>query len=78
MRFRLSIQANQIYLLLFSRSAIICAVFIVLFFWYTLFDTSGLIAVSRYLILNNVLSPLLVVYYGIKTAQLWKEESVYF
>lgn len=37
--------------------------FVVLFLWYLLFDASGLLAVPRYLVYNNVMLPVLLVYY---------------
>ncbi|HEY0257529.1 MAG TPA: hypothetical protein VGC39_08805, partial [Candidatus Methylacidiphilales bacterium] len=38
--------------------------FLVLALWYLLFDASGLFAVPRYLVFNNVMLPLLLVYYA--------------
>jgi hypothetical protein len=37
--------------------------FFVVFFWYVLFSASGLQATSRYMVFQNVILPLLVVYY---------------
>jgi hypothetical protein len=37
--------------------------FVVLFFWYVLFDASGLLASARYMVFQNVILPLLLVYY---------------
>jgi len=37
--------------------------FVVLFFWYVLFDASGLVSSARYMVFQNVMLPLLLVYY---------------
>ena len=45
--------------------------FVVLFLWYSLFDASGLLAVPRYLVFNNVMLPVLLAYDVRLTWRLW-------
>jgi hypothetical protein len=40
-----------------------------------LFDASGLLAVPRYLVFNNVMLPLLLVYYARRGYLLWNDPS---
>ncbi len=47
----------------FLAQQILALFFVALFFWYALFDASGLLVVSRYMVFNNVLLPLLTAYY---------------
>jgi len=54
----------------FLAQQIFLVAFIVYFLWYLLFDASGLLAVPRYLVFNNVMLPLLLVYYARKAGQL--------
>ena len=52
--------------------------FVVLFFWYLLFDASGLLAVPRYLVFNNAILPVLFAYYAREAWQVsagWASKS---
>jgi hypothetical protein len=48
----------------FLSQQIFLVAFVVFYLWYVLFDASGLLAVPRYLVFNNVMLPLLLVYYA--------------
>jgi hypothetical protein len=56
----------------FLAQQLFAAVFVAVFLWYLLFDASGLLATSRYLVFNNVMLPILLVYYLNKSLQLLK------
>lgn len=58
----------------FLAQQLFAVMFILLFFWYLLFDASGLLAASRYLIFNNVMLPVLLVYYLDKSLRLMKHD----
>jgi len=50
--------------------------FIVLLFWYALFDASGWPALSRYMIFNHVMLPILLIYYLTLTRRLLRDEHL--
>jgi hypothetical protein len=48
----------------FMAQQLFLIAFVIFHLWYTLFDASGLLAVPRYLIYNNVMLPILLAYYA--------------
>jgi len=50
--------------------------FLVLIFWYALFDVAGWPTLSRYMIFNHVLLPVLLVYYLVGALQLLRDERL--
>jgi hypothetical protein len=49
--------------------------FIVFLLWYALFDASGMPVISRYMILNHLLMPLLIAYFASAAVRLLRGES---
>lgn len=55
---------------LFLAQQMAALLFLILLFWYALFDASGMPVIARYMILNHILLPLLIAYYLTATLRL--------
>jgi hypothetical protein len=61
--------------LTFIAQQLFNVLFIVFLFWYALFDASGMPVISRYMILNQLLLPLLIAYFAVAMVRLRRGES---
>jgi len=67
---------NSAFCLRFPVQQLFGVFFVVLFFWYVFFHASGFPAVARYLVYQNVMLPLLLVYYFREAWQMVRSRDV--